>query len=280
VGVAAAWLEHEIPLEQLAPYRRSGGVVRRFAPGEADWRVLDSVYTARFATGSGYVVRGTADHWDEFINPVWNPGVPHYFTTLWSPVESAPPEGYLIYRFLKNDKGERELVIRELVALTVTAERGLWGYIAQHDSQVRTVVTRLPRDYPLWHLIENTKDVKSTFESGWMLRLVDVTAAFTARPWGGAPDTAFAIGVADENLPWNHGTFRLSFDAGRATLTPAPTDLPVIAADVRTWAQLYAGFIRPAQAAATGRLTCSDPAALLALEHATAGKEMWFYELF
>jgi predicted acetyltransferase len=278
--VAAAWLEHEIPLEQLAPYRRSGGVIRRFAPGEADWRVLESLYASRFAGETGYVVRERAEHWDEFINPVWNPSAHHCFTALWLPAEGAAPEGYLLYRFAKTEQGERRLVIAELVARSAAAEQGLWGFVAQHDSQVQTVAHRTPRSFPLWHLVESTKDVKTELGSGWMLRLVDMAAAFACRPWHGAPDTAFAIGVADEHLPWNHGTFRLTFDAGRATLAPAPTDLPVIAADIRTWAQLYAGFIRPAQAAATGRLTCSDPAALLALEHATAGKEMWFCELF
>jgi predicted acetyltransferase len=122
--------------------------------------------------------------------------------------------------------------------------------------------------------------VKTELRSGWMLRMVDLAAAFTARPWRGAPDATFAISVADELLPWNSGTFRLSFEAGHAALVPAPTEMPALAADVRTWVQFYAGFIRPSQAAATGRLTCTDPAALRTLEYATAGKEMWFYEFF
>ncbi|HWH69146.1 MAG TPA: sterol carrier protein domain-containing protein, partial [Candidatus Sulfotelmatobacter sp.] len=116
--------------------------------------------------------------------------------------------------------------------------------------------------------------------SGWMLRFVDISEAFAARPWPGAPDARFAIGVVDEHLPWNSGTFRLTFESGRCTLTPAPAETPVLTADQRVWAQIYAGFIQPGQAMATGRLTCTDESALRALSLAAAGKEMWFYEFF
>lgn len=273
--VASAWLGHEIASAQLAPYRKAEGLVRRFAPGTADWRQLTAIYTAKYSGRFGYVVRETETAWTDW--GFW--GAPTH-TALWYPHQGAEPQGYMLYRFAKNDQGKQTMIVRELVGLSPASERGLWGFAAQHDSQVGTVLIRTPRDYPMWHLVENTRDVKSTLDTGWMLRLVDARAAFEQRPWHGAPNASFAIGVADQHLPWNNGTFRLTFEAGRCTLTPAQAETPVLSADQRTWAQVYAGLDRPEQAAATDRLRCTDPTALRILSQATAGQEMWFYEYF
>ncbi|MDF2626613.1 MAG: GCN5-related N-acetyltransferase [Symbiobacteriaceae bacterium] len=273
--IASAWLTHEIPPEQLAPYRRAEGHVRRFAPGTVDWQVLERIYKAKFAGHLGYKVRETESAWADW--PFWGPPA---HTAVWYPSPGAEPQGYLIYRFWKDDKGEQALVARELAALTPAAERGLWGYVAQHDSQVRTVRYRTPRDYPVWHLAENTRDVKSTLDAGWMLRFVDFQAAFEQRPWPGAPDASFVIGVADEHLPWNNGTFRLTFEAGRCKVTPAAAETPVLTADQRTWVQIYSGLVRPDQAVRTDHLRCTNLDALHKLVRAIAGQEMWFYEYF
>ncbi|HWI63564.1 MAG TPA: GNAT family N-acetyltransferase [Symbiobacteriaceae bacterium] len=278
--VTAAWLSHEFPPELLAPYRASEGSIRRYAPGDADWRELERIYSAKFAARYGYLVRETEEFWADWVNPLWSRWGNMCHTAVWRPAPDRDPEGYLLYRFWKDDKGEQFFVVKELVALTPAAERGLWGYVAQHDSQVKSVRHRTLRDYPVWHLVENTKEMKSTLQSGWMLRFVDLQAAFEQRPWHGAPDGSFVIGVQDGHLPWNNGTFRLTFAAGRCTLTPAPAETAVLAADQRTWAQLYAGFVQPEVAVGTGKLTCSDNRTLQLLSQAIAGKELWFYEFF
>lgn len=273
--IASAWLNHEIASEQLAPYRKADGVVRRYAPGTANWQELAGIYRAKFANRFGYLVRDQEDAWTKWA--YWGPPV---HTAVWHPAPGAEAQGYMLYRFVKDDQGKQTMVVRELAALTPAAEGGLWGYAAQHDSQVGVVRIRTLRDYPMWHLAENTRDVKSTLDAGWMLRFVDIAAAFAQRPWHGAPDASFAIGVVDEHLPWNHGTFRLTFEAGRCTFTPAPAETPVLSADQRTWVQLYTGMVRPEQAAATDRLHSTNPTALRILSQATAGQEMWFYEYF
>jgi len=276
--VASAWLSHLIPMEQLSPYRRAEGAVRRFAPGEADWRALEAIYAAKYATGFGYMVRETETYYGNWVNQLWSKWGSIYHTALWYPAGERQAEGYLLYRIVKEEHHIFE--VKELVALTPAAERGLWGYVAQHDSQVNWVRHRTLRDYPVWHLVENTRDVKSTLNSGWMLRFVDIKAAFEERPWPGAPDGSFVIGVSDAHLPWNHGTFRLAFESGRCSLVPAPTEIPVLTADQRVWAQLYAGFVRPEAAVASGHFSCADEKAMCILSRATAGKEMWFYEFF
>jgi hypothetical protein len=53
-----------------------------------------------------------------------------------------------------------------------------------------------------------------------------------------------------------------------------------VSASVQTWAQWYAGFVRPDQAVATGRLSATDVRSLDLLAAATAGEEMFFFEFF
>jgi predicted acetyltransferase len=276
--LASHWLGHSIAVEELAPYRRSSGTVERYAAAEADWRELERIYSTAHSQDYGYVVRETESFWRDWTLQTW--GQAAYYAALWRPSRDARPEGYLIYRFNKADDGAMELVIRELVALTREAEAGLWGYVAQHDSQVKKVQYRTLRDYPLSHLVENTRGVKSTLESGWMLRFIDVKAAIEGRPWPGAQDGSAVIGITDEQAPWNAGSWRLTFTAGHANLERAEAEIPALAASTNTWVQLYAGVLRPDQAARTGRLTCSEDRALQLLARATAGTEMWFYEFF
>ncbi|HYG56748.1 MAG TPA: GNAT family N-acetyltransferase, partial [Symbiobacteriaceae bacterium] len=274
--VASAWIRHDMPTELLLHHRGRPGTVRRYAPGEADWRTLEAIYAARYSSGYGYIVRETAEHWADWVNPLWNPPAYHYHTAIWHRSPGAEPEGYLLYRFLKDDQDKWLLVVKELVALNTDAELGLYGYIAQHDSQVRTCRFRTSRDYPVWHLAENMSSTKSTLESGWMLRLVDLKLAYEQRPWPDTPDGTLTIAITDPHAPWNENTWRITFDSARAAVSPAPAETSQLSADITTLAQLWAGFIRPEQAVATGRLHCSDPRALDFLR----AKEMWFYEFF
>jgi predicted acetyltransferase len=276
--LSAWWLWHTIAVEELAPYRRVAGHVSRHTAAEADWLELERIYSARHAREYGYVARETESFWQDWTLPAW--GKLAFYAAVWRPVREAQAEGYLIYRFNKADDGHMELIVRELVALTQAAERGLWGFVAQHDSQIKHVRYRTPRDYPLSHLVENTRAVKSTLESGWMLRFIDVKAAFEGRPWPGVPNGSLTLGITDEQAPWNAGTWRLTFESGRATLVPAAAETPALSASVNTWIQLYAGALRPAQAVASGCLACSDDGALRLLAQATGGAELWFYEFF
>ena len=274
--LAAAWLEHEIPVELLSPSRKRAGLVRRYLPGEAPVKTLLGLYGRHTASELGYMVRDEW-FWHNRVNRSW--GKPQWETAVWQPAKSAEPEGYMLYRF-GEENGQRHLIIKELVGLTQAAERGLLGFVANHDSQVKNCRIRFLRDYPLWHLVENTHDVQSKLIAGWQLRLVDLKSAFEQRPWPGAPNGSLVIGVLDEHAPWNSGTWRILFEGGQATVTPAPEELPGLSATVQTWAQLYAGFVKPGRAAVSGRLEAPDAGALRLLTQVTADREMFFYEFF
>lgn len=276
--VSSYWLMNHTPVDQFAPYRKQGGHVQRLMPGEADWRVLERIYASKFAGQYGYVVRETEHMWTNWVNPAWSGRKCH--TAMWAPEPGAEPEGYVLYRFDKNDAGERELLVEELVGLSLAAERGLWGFIAQHDSMAKAVAYRTRRSYPLTHLLENTRAGKTTLEAGWMLRLVDLKAAFEQRPWPGAPDGRLTIGVTDSQAPWNAGTWSITFEGGHARVEAAPAETPELSAPIQVWNQVYAGAHSPSQCAASGQLASSSDRALKLLDRATWDTEMWYYEYY
>jgi predicted acetyltransferase len=270
--VAAAWLEHKLPVEALSAFRKSGGSVTKYLPGQAPLDDLRQVYTPWAIPRRGRLVRESDWHWNGFVIGTATP--PRY-TAVWRPEPGAAPEGYLIYRL-----HEGQFQVREMVALSDAARRGLLGFAANHDSQVKHVVLRTERDYPLWHLAENTYEVESKLASGWQLRLVDVAAAFEGRPWPAGVQGSLTLQVQDEHAPWNAGTWRVTFEAGHAAVRQAPEATPDLSASVQTWAQLYAGFLAPDQAVETGMLACSDPAALRLLADALRGPAVDFTDAF
>jgi len=279
--VAAAWVQHEIPVDLLRQFPRlATGVLRRYAPCEDNWAALATVYAKYASARRGYIVRETKEYWDAWINPPWAKPDHQWHVALWRPSAVAEPEGYLLYRLNKNDQGQWHLAIKELVALTLEAQQSLWGFVAQHDSQVKRVEIRLPREYPLWHLVENTHEVKSELKSGWMLRLADLKAAFEQRPWAGVPNGSLTLAVKDGQAPWNAGTWRIAFESGQVSVGKAEAEIADLSTDVGTLSALYAGFYRPEQCVTSGRLACSDAGALRLLAQAFAGEEMWYYEYY
>lgn len=275
--VATGWLDNLAPVEAFSRFRKSPGVIRRYLPGEVDWLALRNLYRPQAEGRRGWMVRESPQHWLNWVLTPW--GQYQWHTALWHPTPQAAPEGAVIYR-LDRPKDVSTIVVRQVIALNPAAERGLWGFVANHDSQVKQVRTRTRLDYPLTHLIEDTGSVEATYHHGWQLRLIDLKAAFEARPWPQEVSGSLVVWVRDQSAPWNTGTWKISFEEGRASVNHAPAGTPSLSADVQTWAQLYAGYVTPAAAVRSGRLEAADPAALRLLTLAVAGDPLFFYEFF
>jgi predicted acetyltransferase len=158
--------------------------------------------------------------------------------------------------------------------------QGLWGFVAQHDSQIEHVVARLPSDLPIWLLAENAKNVKSELSWGFMLRLIDLKAAFEQRTWPVDICGSFSLYHRDDQAPWNHGSWRFEFEGGRCRVSAGPTDVADLETSVQTLSQLYSGIVTPRQAMEWGRLGASDPRAVRLMEQLMAGVPFHFYEGF
>jgi predicted acetyltransferase len=162
--------------------------------------------------------------------------------------------------------GQRELVVQDLVAATGPALRRLTAFFADHRSTVKWLVLRGSAVDPV---IVNAPErlFRVELSEYWMLRIVDVEGALTAR--GYPPiDATVDFELSDRTLPENAGRYRLEVSGGRARLTPGGSG--AVALDERALAALYTGFLAPAALVAVGRLE-GEPSALARLALLFAG---------
>lgn len=265
---------HSIPIGQLGGFRRAPGFVKRYQPGE-EVPEIPGVYDAYASARRGHIVRPDAQYYQRRIYSKKRA----YVAATWHREEGAPAEGYVIYRGEKQNPDEPVLQIRELISLNLDAWRGLWGYIAVHDASHGRVEYATSPNFPLSHLTPVQELVKSTLRPNWMLRIVEMKAAFEGRPWPSIVSGALRVQVRDRLAPWNEGTWRLTFAEGRceAVRDEAHADVSL---DVTTLAQLYASALSPLDAVQTGRLEAPNHKALHLLGALTGGEPWHFYEFF
>lgn len=277
--VASAYLEHKVGVEAIAQFRSAGGAVTRHHPGEEDWREPSAIYDQYVKSLRGYMVRPGEAFWKAWVSSPWRREAMRWHLAVWCPDPGTDPQGYAYYRF-ETEEGKQVLRVKELIALTSAAREGLFGFLAQHDSAVARITLHTPREFPLWYYFANTSKVETRLVSGAMLRIVDLKRAFEQRPWPSALSGALVIGMTDQMAPWNAGSWRVSFEAGTATVERVSGEQEDLSGAVQTWSQIYSGLVTPQQAVEAGRLQSASPRALDLLQTACAGPSFFYYEFY
>lgn len=184
-------------------------------------------------------------------------------------------EGYAVFTQPQGPHGYA-LALRDFVATTGRAARRLWTLFADHGSLAHEVTWwGAPVEPLLGHLPEQDHAVRE--HEAWLLRIVDLPAALTARGYPAGVDAELHLEVTDEVLPEN---------AGRWVLAVGPDGAEVAAggrgelrADARALAPLYAGYLTPDLLAASGRLE-GTPGALAAATRLFAGPPPWMPDMY
>jgi predicted acetyltransferase len=177
--------------------------------------------------------------------------------------EAGEPLGYVIYSVERDERPGRvmgqRLVIRDLVWLTPSAYRAIWGYLANMDLVREISWGRVPPDDPLPHLLLEPRMLNMTSGDGLMARIVDVERALPRRRY--SEEGALSFEIIDELCPWNSGRWRMeTSDAG--TGIRRTTEEPQLVMPVSTLAMLIFGQISPTEAARMARLDILDDSAL------------------
>lgn len=87
----------------------------------------------------------------------------------------------------------------------------------------------------------------------WMLRVVDAPAAVAARGWPPGAAANVDLSIADQEAPWNDGSWRLAVADGRGSLERAGAGS--VRLDIRGLSSLYTGYAQCALLRRTGLLT-------------------------
>ena len=244
-------------------------------PGEAirvshqEWAGLDAVYRAFIARRNGYLHR--SEHW-------WRAGVlrsfyerrgDHLDAAVWVS-EDNEWRGYVIYDVARQPDAAARLRVRDFVALDGDAYIGLMRYLLYHDI-VGQIQWWAPLGDPFLSVVDDPSRVQVSFEPGIFLRVVDVAAAFAARPClaeasGQRPaGVRLTLELTDEAAPWNTGLWRLETEDGR-TLAQKCEEAPGLSLDVSLLAALFNGFLSPSEAARGGLMKVHSEAALAAAD--------------
>ncbi|MEM9365637.1 MAG: GNAT family N-acetyltransferase [Planctomycetota bacterium] len=264
--------EYELPLRCLPEPDRSLPCHRHATP---DLHVLERLENTRgeFANGCLHRSQGL---WERLLHPhSEQPGVAYLLG------EPEQPEGYVIL-YQGNSTGRVPAVLRcgDWVATTPAALRRLmaltWDHRSMHDR------FRWPggTDDPLLLFAsEAWADVVDM--ERWLLRLVDVPAALSARGYQQDVDEQIQLHVQDPLFPQNSGPWHLSVTGGRAVVKQAThSDSGLhLQMSVQALAPLYSGLFSARELSYLGWLSGTANAVATA-DRLFAGPRPWMAECF
>jgi len=162
---------------------------------------------------------------------------------------SGRVDGYVTYRVTEKS-GETVLEVVDLVTAADQAYLALWELLLAIDLVTSITWAAAPLDDPLVHALDDSRALTTTHEQDHVwLRLLDVPAAFSARPW--AADGVVTVAVADD-LGHAAGTWRLTSAGGAGTVERAAVRRADLEVDVATLGSLWLGGVDPVTLAAAG----------------------------
>ncbi len=145
---------------------------------------------------------------------------------------------------------------RALFAVTPTAQRALWSYFRRYRGLGTWLQWAGPPNDPI-ALSSLDAFVERPYRYDWMLRILDVPAAFGARGYPGIDvDATFA--VDDPMYPDNAGAWRLAVSGGRASVERAEGH-DRRALPIGVLSSMFTGYLRAHDAVRLGHLDADDP---------------------
>jgi predicted acetyltransferase len=166
------------------------------------------------------------------------------------------PQGYIIFR-QRRGENESYLIVRDWVILTTAAAKSFWAFLAKHRSMVDKVQWRGSVVESLSLLLpEQTLDPE--FVERWLLRIVSVKKALSARGYPPGIESELHLEVHDDLLEANCGKFILSVANGRGEVTRGGRGEMKL--DVRGLAPLYTNLFTPHQLQRSGYLQATETA--------------------
>lgn len=168
------------------------------------------------------------------------------------------------------------LRVRDMAYTTSTAARQILTFLADHRTNRGDAVWRTGASDPLLHLLAEAPYRVTNFVP-WMVRIVDVAAALTARGYPTGLAAELDLEVRDDVLTANEGRWKLQVSDGRAAVEAGGSG--ALQLDVRTLAALYSGHQNVYDLAATGLIRGSS-AALAAAAAIFGGPAPWMRDEF
>lgn len=238
-----------------------------------DWSRFNAIYEQYCVGRFGRLERPKDNFWRRAIFMAYDQGAYIPQTAYVWTDEAGKDRAYIIYRLKakESNEWERDMRIREMVWLDEAARHEIYAFIANHDSQAERAIWNTEPGDEVYALLSNPRAATLEHESGFMLRLLDVEKALLERAWPvleSGQTAEFSLAVRDDVLEWNdRRTYRLQAKGEQLEVSRQPgTDKAGLSCDVRSLAQLYAGYLSPLEAARLGKLEVRSEAELTAAQ--------------
>ncbi|MFT4219962.1 MAG: GNAT family N-acetyltransferase [Microbacterium sp.] len=177
--------------------------------------------------------------------------------------EAGEVRGAALYTLKENDDDFTKATVRleYLAAETPDAYAALWRFFVELDLVAEVRASELSVDEPLLWMISDQRAARVTVSDHHYVRVLDVTAALSARRYGAAGRMLLEV---DDPLGYAAGTWLLEVDdEGVGTVSPAagaPDDAVRVRLGVTELSAAYLGGVSLATLADAGRVQTTDAA--------------------
>ncbi|MEA5568575.1 GNAT family N-acetyltransferase [Anabaena sp. UHCC 0399] len=185
------------------------------------------------------------------------------------------PQGYIIFT-QERTKDASIVRVKDWVMLSPDAARTFWSFLANHRSQIDKVRWKSSITDALTLLLPE-QTAKICQSDRWMLRIVDVCKALSARGYPPGVEAELHLDIQDNLLTSNQGKFILSVANGRGEVTKGGKG--EFKLNIQGLAPLYSSLFTPHQLQLAGKLDATATALTTATQ-IFAGVSPWMMDFF
>jgi predicted acetyltransferase len=256
---AGYWMEYRLPISRI-DVPSPGLSVRPLS--EKDMPAVKQCYRHIAQGFDGYLDRGEYI-WSRITNP-------HQGEATGFVIDSPDGRGLAGYCFIRQERlpsQRHDVHATDLCASTPTAAARLLNFLGEFASVGEEAVFFGGPLHALTPLLGEQK-FKMTFREYWMVRILDVAAALTARGYLPGVHAELHLDVGDELFPDNAGRYAVHVSDGHATVKRGGNGS--LRLNIRALASLYTGFTSPHALKVLGRIE-GDETSLRAASAVFAG---------
>ena len=244
-AVAGHRYQYRLPLAKLGRITATGEI-RRLDPG-ADGEALKRLYRRLAMNRPGWLDRN--EHiWERVHNHPAGRDVHGYVI----PGDDGI-DGYVVYTLGEVARYPYDLQIRDVQTANRQATRRILALFSDCRTLARHATWYGGLDDSLLLEVPEVGTEISVAET-WMLRIVDIAAAFTERGYAPGTSARLELDVTDDVVARNEGRWIIEIEGGQADVRRAAgeTGLDVLRLDIRALASLYTGHLSARRLAELG----------------------------
>lgn len=248
-AVAGHRYQYRLPLAGLGRIGATGEI-RRLDSG-SDAEALKGLYRRLAANRPGWLDRN--EHiWERVHKHPAGRDVHGYVVPG---DDGARIDGYVVYTLGEVAHYPYELKFRDVQVANREAARRILALFSDCRTLARHATWYGALDDSLLLEVPEVGTEISVAET-WMLRIVDIRAAFAERGYPPGVAARIELEVADDVIAGNNGAWRLEVEDGRGRLErlDEPAGVEALALNVRALASLYTGHLSARRLADLGRL--------------------------